>query len=133
MDNRRLKKVGTLLKETLSDIIAREGVSIYGSKCLVSVSNVVVTPDLSVARFYFSIFNANDAEEVLLLIKKHSSKIRGLIGNATRHQLRKIPELEFFIDDTMEQAFRINQLMDEIQKEREAIENLKNNSKESKN
>jgi len=95
MDNIRLKKVSTLLKETLSQIFSKEGAIIYGTKCLVTVTNVVVTPDLSTARFYFSIFNAENNEETLLMIKKNSSKIRGLIGNNTRHQLRKILELEF--------------------------------------
>ena len=110
MDNIRLKKVGTLLKETLSKIFSKEGSTIYGNKCLVTVTNVVVTPDLSTARFYFSIFNANNNEETLLLIKQHSYRIRGLIGNETRHQLRKIPEIEFFLDDCFNANLIMNQL-----------------------
>ena len=125
MDSRRLKKVGTLLQETLSEILAREGANIYGSKCLVTVTNVVVTPDLSVARFYFSLFNADDNDAVMVAIHKNSSKLRGLLGNRTRHQLRKIPELEFYADDTLEYVYKIDKIFEQINKEREALENAK--------
>jgi ribosome-binding factor A len=121
MDNIRLKKVSTLLKETLSQIFSKEGAIIYGTKCLVTVTNVVVTPDLSTARFYFSIFNAENNEETLLMIKKNSSKIRGLIGNNTRHQLRKIPELEFYLDDTLDYVFKMENIFKDIEKERESL------------
>ena len=122
MDNIRLKKVGTLLKETLSKIFSKEGASIYGQKCLVTVTNVVVTPDLSTARFYFSIFNADNNEETLLLIKKHSAKLRGLIGNETRHQLRKIPELEFYLDDTLDYVFKMEGIFKDIEKDRKNLD-----------
>jgi len=129
MDNIRLKKVSTLLKETLSQIFSKEGAIIYGTKCLVTVTNVVVTPDLSTARFYFSIFNAENNDEVLLMIKKNSSKIRGLIGNNTRHQLRKIPALEFYLDDTLDYVFKMENIFKDIEKERESL-NQTNNDEE---
>lgn len=122
MDNIRLKKVGTLLKETLSKIFSKEGAIIYGTKCLVTVTNVVVTPDLSVARFYFSIFNADNNEETLLLIKQNSSKIRGLIGNETRHQLRKIPQIEFYLDDTLDYVFKMDNIFKEIEEKRKDLD-----------
>ena len=127
MVNIRLKKVGTLLKETLSKIFSKEGSTIYGNKCLVTVTNVVVTPDLSTARFYFSIFNANNNEETLLLIKQHSSRIRGLIGNETRHQLRKIPEIEFFLDDTLDYVFKMDTIFKEIEEKRKDLNDSKPN------
>jgi ribosome-binding factor A len=126
MDNIRLKKVSTLLKETVSQIFSKEGANIYGTKCLVTVTNVVVTPDLSTARFYFSIFNAENNEETLLMIKKNASKIRGLIGNNTRHQLRKIPELEFYLDDTLDYVFKMENIFRDIERERDSL-NQSNN------
>lgn len=122
MDSRRLKKVSTLLQETLSEILAKEGVNIYGSKCLVTVTNVVVTPDLSVARFYFSLFNADDNDAVMVALHKNISKLRGLLGNKTRHQLRKIPDIEFYADDTLEYVFKIDKIFEQINKDREALE-----------
>ncbi len=121
MDNIRLKKVGTLLKETLSKIFSREGSNIFGTKCLVTVTNVVVSPDLSTARFYFSIFNATNNEETLLLIKQNTSKIRGLIGNETRHQLRKIPEIDFFLDDTLDYVYKMDNIFKEIEEKRKDL------------
>lgn len=122
MDSRRLKKVSTLLQETLSEILAKEGVNIYGSKCLVTVTNVVVTPDLSVARFYFSLFNAEDNDVVMAALHKNSSKLRGLLGNKSRHQLRKIPEIEFYLDDTLEYVAKIDKVFEQIKKDREELE-----------
>lgn len=126
MDNIRLKKVSTLLKETLSQIFSKEGAIIYGTRCLVTVTNVVVTPDLSTARFYFSIFNAENNDEVLLMIKKNNSKIRGLIGNNTRHQLRKIPKLEFYLDDTLDYVFKMENIFKDIEKERNSLHQSNN-------
>jgi ribosome-binding factor A len=125
VDSRRLKKVSTLLQETLSGILAKEGALIYGTKCLVTITNVVVTPDLSVARFYFSIFNAESNEEVLVALHKNMSKLRGLIGNVTRHQLRKIPNLEFYLDDTLEYVDKMDKLFKQIEEEKAAIEKSK--------
>jgi ribosome-binding factor A len=55
------------------------------------------------------------------MIKKNSSKIRGLIGNNTRHQLRKIPELEFYLDDTLDYVFKMENIFKDIEKERESL------------
>jgi ribosome-binding factor A len=84
-----------------------------------------VTPDLSVARFYFSIFNAESNEEVLVALHKNMSKLRGLIGNVTRHQLRKIPNLEFYLDDTLEYVDKMDKLFKQIEEEKAAIEKSK--------
>lgn len=112
MDSRRLKKVSSLLQETMSNILLKSGSGIYGARVLVSVSNVVVSPDLSTARFYFSIFNAADADLVLYQLQSHISSLRGELGKQLRHQLRKIPVFEFFRDDTIEHLYNINKLIE---------------------
>jgi ribosome-binding factor A len=121
MDNKRLKKVSGLLQEEMSKILQREGASLYGSKCLVTITNVVVTSDLSTARFYFSVFNADDPDEVLRQIAHHGNRLRGELGNKVRHQLRKIPELEFYKDDTLDYVFKMDKIFDQIEKDRESL------------
>jgi ribosome-binding factor A len=121
MDNKRLKKVSGLLQEEMSRIIQREGPSFYGTKCLVTITNVVVTSDLSTARFYFSVFNADDPDEVLRQIAHHGNRLRGELGNLVRHQLRKIPELEFYKDDTLDYVFKMDQIFDQIEKDRASL------------
>lgn len=77
---------------------------------MVSVTVVRVTSDLSLARCYLSIFAGPDPKEVLSNIELHSSKIRGEVGKRLKN-MRKIPELRFFIDDSLEYADTINQLL----------------------
>lgn len=130
MDSKRLKKVASLLQEEMSNVLLKEGTFIYGSKCMVTVTNVVVTPDLSVARFYFSIFNTNEPAGVLKLLQANNHKLRGLLGNKVRFQLRKIPALEFYQDDTLDYVFKMEKIFDQIKKDREALEGPSEDSKE---
>ena len=62
-----------------------------------------------------------------MLIKQHSSRIRGLIGNETRHQLRKIPEIEFFLDDTLDYVFKMDTIFKEIEEKRKDLDVSKPN------
>lgn len=83
---------------------------------MVSISSVKVTPDLYEARVYLSLFQVTDEKEVLQKFKTHSSEIRGELGKRMRHQLRIIPQLTFYIDDTLEHVFRIEKLLDDLKK-----------------
>lgn len=77
---------------------------------MVSVTTIRVTSDLSLARCYLSIFAGPDKKEVLESIKAHTSKIRGEVGKRLKN-MRKIPELTFFIDDSLDYAMEIDQLL----------------------
>jgi ribosome-binding factor A len=77
---------------------------------MVSVTTIRVTSDLSLARCYLSIFAGPDKKEVLESIKIHTSKIRGEVGKRLKN-MRKIPELLFFIDDSLDYAMEIDQLL----------------------
>jgi ribosome-binding factor A len=81
---------------------------------MVSISSVKITPDLFEARIYLSFFQVKDAEAVLQKFKELSSEIRGELGKRMRHQLRSIPQLTFYMDDTLDYVFKIEKLLDEI-------------------
>ncbi len=117
MENKRLKKMGSLLKETMSEILLTDGYKFYDSKTLVSIINVNITPDLSIARFYISIFNADNSDEVLKKFQDNSSELGGLLGNKLKNHLRKIPDLEFYLDDSLEYAQKMNEIFDKIKKD----------------
>ena len=76
-----------------------------------SVSVVRISPDLSVAKAYLSIFPSEKAQEILDNINAHVSQIRYELGNLERHQLRIIPELKFFIDDSLDYVENIDKLL----------------------
>lgn len=80
---------------------------------LVSVSAVRISPDMSVARAYLSVFPSNRGEEILANINQNTKSIRFEIGNRVRHQLRIIPEFRFFIDDSLDYLEKIDELLKE--------------------
>lgn len=78
---------------------------------MITVTQVRVSPDLGVAKIYVSLFPVKEKDKMLELIKKNTSEIRGLLGKRIRHQARVIPELVFYIDDSLDYAERINELL----------------------
>ncbi len=78
---------------------------------LVSVTSVKISPDLSVARAYLSIFPVDKTEEVLATVKNSTKGIRFELAQRTRHQLRRMPELSFFVDDSLDYIENIDRLL----------------------
>lgn len=109
MEGTRLQKVERLLQKELGDIFQKQTQAMHG--VLVSVSVVRVSPDLSVARAYLSIFPSAKGEELLEAIRSNTKAIRYDLGQRVRLQLRKIPELSFFIDDSLDYIEHIDSLL----------------------
>lgn len=109
MESTRLNKIGRLLQKELSDIFLKQTKAMPG--VLVSVSIVRVSPDLSVARVYLSIFPSEKAQELLEAIRTNTKAIRFDLGQRVHLQLRKIPELSFFIDDSLDYIENIDKLL----------------------
>lgn len=109
MEGTRLQKIERLLQKELGDIFQKQTQAMHG--VLVSVSVVRVSPDLSVARAYLSIFPSAKGEELLEAIRSNTKAIRYDLGQRVRLQLRKIPELSFFIDDSLDYIEHIDLLL----------------------
>ena len=109
MECTRLQKIELLLQKELSDIFQKQTQAMHG--VLVSVSVVRVSPDLSVAKAYLSIFPSAKGEELLKAIRANTKAIRYDLGQRVRLQLRKIPELSFFIDDSLDYIEHIDSLL----------------------
>ena len=103
MESTRLSKIERLLQKELSDIFQKQTQAMHG--ILISVSVVRVSPDLSVARAYLSIFPSDKSKEML------EKAIRFDLGQRIRKQVRKIPELTFFIDDSLDYIENIDNLL----------------------
>ncbi len=110
MDNTRLNKVSRLLQKEFGVYFQQNGAQTY-EQSLISVTSVRVSADLSVAKIYVSIFPHQKKESVFSLIKEHKSKIKYEIGQKIGMQLRKVPDLEFYIDDSLDYAEKIDQLL----------------------
>ncbi|HLP21593.1 MAG TPA: 30S ribosome-binding factor RbfA [Chitinophagales bacterium] len=120
MDSRRQLKLGSVIKEAFTAILSRDGVAIYG-KAFVTVTNVKVTSDLSLARFYVSIFNTTDPDAVIQSFYKHKHELKRKLAEKVRHQLRVMPEIEFFRDETLDYAYHIEDLFKKIKEEDEKM------------
>lgn len=115
-EGKRQKQVAVEISKELNDIFLKMNLNMQNGG-MVSISSVKVTPDLYEARIYLSFFQIKNDEEVLEKFKKRTSEIRGELGNRMRHQLRIIPQLTFFKDDTLDEVFKIEKLLSDLKKE----------------
>jgi len=109
MEATRLNKISRLLQKELGDMFLKFTQTTHGT--LISVTAVKISPDLSVAKAYLSIFPVDKTEEVLSMIKNSSKAIRFELAQRVRHQLRRIPELSFFLDDSLDYIENIDRLL----------------------
>lgn len=107
-ESHRQKKIAGILQEDLVDVL--QGAATKGGMrgIIISVSKVSVTADLSIAKVYLSIFPNMEAPELLVGIRSNTPLIRHELAQRTRNQLRRMPNLEFFIDDSLEYIERID-------------------------
>lgn len=109
MESTRQSKIARLIQKELSEIFLLQAKSMNG--VLVSVTSVRVSPDLSIARVYISVFPSERGNEIAKNLNGNMKSIRFDLGNRLRHQLRIIPELKFFIDDSLDYLERIDELL----------------------
>jgi ribosome-binding factor A len=109
MDSTRQNKIAKLLQKELAEIFLEDGIPTYN--CMLTVTQTRVTSDLSLARSYLSIFNAEDSQEVMKAIKRNTKDIRYRLAQKVKHQLRVIPQLDFFIDDSLDYLENIENLL----------------------
>jgi len=106
----RQNKIGKLLQKELGDILDKNSRALAPGK-LITVTTVRVTPDLGLAKVYLSIFPTQENEKALATIEHNAKTIRHDLGTRVRHQLRIIPELQFFIDDSLDYVEKIDNLL----------------------
>ena len=109
METTRQNKISRLIQKELSEIFLLQTKSMNG--VLVSVSAVRISPDMSIARVYLSVVPSERSQEIVKNINDNMKSIRYELGTRVRHQLRIIPELKFFVDDSLDYAERIDELL----------------------
>lgn len=108
MESNRISKISRLLQRELSDIFQKESRNLFTGK-MVSATVVRVSPDLGLAKVYISVFPKVD--NPVEMVSQHSSKIKYELGNRLRHQLRKIPDLVFYLDDSLDYIENIENIL----------------------
>ncbi len=111
MESTRQAKISRLLQKELSEIFRAQTAKTRG--VIVSVSTVRVSPDLSIANVYLSVFPSEKAEEMINSIKAQEKTVRYELAQKVRFQLRKVPELQFYTDDSLDYLENIDRLLQE--------------------
>lgn len=112
-ESKRQQKFNRLIQKELGDIFQKHGNAWYGN-AFVSVTEVKITPDLGLAKCYISLLMVEDKASFIKLLNDLKPKIRKELGNRIRNQVRTIPDLQFFLDDTYEQGSKIDQIFDDL-------------------
>lgn len=110
-NGKRQSKYGRQIQKDISTIFQKDPRHYFGNS-LVTVTGVEMSPDLSLARIYLSVFPIKDAEDVFFRLDERKSEIRKHLGNKIGKQVRIVPELAFFHDDTEEKASHMDRLID---------------------
>lgn len=115
LEGKRQKQVAAVLEKELNDIFQRLGLSMIDGG-MVSISSVKITPDLFDARIYLSFFKVSDPAVALKIIEEKAWEIKKALTARVRHQLRSMPQLSFYIDDTLDYVDKMEQLFKDIKK-----------------
>ena len=116
-EGKRQKQIGGLLHEQLSDIFQRLGLNMMEGG-MISIASVKITPDLLEARIYLSLFQVKDTKSTMKKIEERHWDIKRELAQRVAKQLRRMPELKFFHDDTLDHVFKMEELFKKIKDER---------------
>ncbi len=114
METKRQKQVGELIKRHFSMVLQAEGSYIYGAQVLVTVTNVKMTPDFSLAKIYLSVFNTDNKQATILEMEDQQVRLKQSLAARIRKQVRRIPEIAFYLDDTVDEMYRINAMFEQL-------------------
>lgn len=113
MQSQRQQKYARQLQKDLGEIFQKDPKHFFGNS-LVTLTGVEVSPDLSFAKLFMSVFPIKDAEDVFFRLNEGKSEIRKLLGNKIGKRVRIVPEIAFFHDDTEEKASHLDKLIDSL-------------------
>ncbi|MFM8372899.1 MAG: 30S ribosome-binding factor RbfA [Bacteroidota bacterium] len=117
MESIRQKQVGELIRRFIAMILTEEGRNIYGSDKLVTVTDVKMTPDLLISKVYVSVYGVENKQEVILLLEDNLTRLRQALAAKVGKQMRRMPDLEFHLDDTVDEMYRVSNLLNRVSEE----------------
>ena len=117
MESKRQKQIAELVRRNFSSVLQSEGGYIYGTQALVTVTNVKMSPDMSIAKIYLSVYNVEDKQTVILEMEEHQPRLRQSLANRIKKHVRRIPDVHFYLDDTLDEMYRLNALFHRLKDE----------------
>lgn len=119
MASKRQLQVGEMIKRNFGIVLQQEGQYVYGSQALVTVTNVVMSPDLAQAKIYLSVYNVDDKQSVVDLVNKEIHGLKQSLVTRIRRHMRRIPVIAVYIDETLDEMYHLNSIFDTLSGEEE--------------
>jgi ribosome-binding factor A len=116
-EGKRQRQVASALQEEMNDIFRRLSLNMIDGG-MVSISSIKVTPDLLEARIYISLFQVKDPKAVMKTIEKRAWEIKKELAERVKHSLRRIPVLHFYLDDTLDYVFKMEEVFKKLKEEK---------------
>lgn len=110
METTRQQKIAKQIQKDMAEIFQKEAPEVVAGS-LVTVTGVRVSPDFGYAKIYVSIFPFDHCQTVMASLDHHLSRLRGLLGHRIRHQVKNVPEIQFFVDDSLEYIEKIDEAL----------------------
>ena len=112
-------QVAELIKRNFGTVLLREGAYIYGTEAFVTTTAVKVSPDFGIAKIYLSVYNIEDKHNVILSMEAEKNVLKNALAQRIRKHIRKIPDISFFLDDTLDEMYKLNQLFNNLNEDEE--------------
>ena len=110
----RQQQTAEMIKRNFGLVLQAEGSYIYGNDVLVTVTNVKISPDFGLANIYLSVYNTENKQAVILEMEEQHSRLKQALGNRIKKHIRRIPEIAFYLDDTLDEMYRLKGLFDRL-------------------
>ncbi len=121
-ESKRQLQISEVIRRNFSIVLQQEGGYIYGTEALVTVTTVKVTPDLSLAKIYLSVYNTEDKEAIILLLEKEYSRLKQSLASRIKKQTRRIPNFSMYLDDTLDEMYKLNHVFNKLNKNKKSEE-----------
>ena len=116
-ENKRQQQMGELIRREFSVVLREIGGYVYGHDIMVTVTQVKVTADFGLAKIYLSIFNTENKQAILLMKERETSRLKAGLATRVRKKVRRMPNINFYIDETLDEMYRVSDLFQRLEKE----------------
>lgn len=113
-ESKRQRQISESIKRHFSLLLQQEGAYIYGLEALVTVTQVKMSPDLGIAKIYLSVYNTENKQAVLLMMEDNQYRLQQAFYARVRKLMRRTPSLQFYLDDTLDEMYRLNNLFNKL-------------------
>jgi ribosome-binding factor A len=113
-ESKRQKQAAEVIKRNFSMVLFLDGTYIYGSEPMVTVTQVKLSPDMSIAKIYLSIYNTENKEAVLMGMQHQIHQLKQALAHRIKRHVRRVPDLDLYLDETLDEMYKLNNLFDQL-------------------